>query len=56
MRPLNESGGFDLEKAIHIRAAGHSFEGKVFNIVAATFYDQTLREAMRKELETRPLS
>jgi nitrilase len=46
MRPLAESGGYDLEQAIRIRAAAHSFEGKVFNVVASTFYDATLRKAM----------
>lgn len=46
MRPLKETGGYDLEQAIRIRAAGHSFEGKVFNIVASTFYDETLRNAL----------
>ncbi|MNN47153.1 Nitrilase, arylacetone-specific [compost metagenome] len=47
MRPLSEAGGYDLEQAIRIRAAAHSFEGKVFNIVASGYYDTT----MRKELE-----
>ena len=47
MRPLKEmTGGYDLEQAIKIRAAGHSFEGKVFNIVASTPYDDTLRNAL----------
>lgn len=47
MRPLDElAGGYDLEQAINIRAAAHSFEGKVFNIVASAYHDDTLNKAM----------
>lgn len=47
MRPAADlAGGYDLEQAIRIRAAAHSFEGKVFNIVASTYYDDTLRDAL----------
>lgn len=47
MRPIKDmDGGYDLEQAIRIRAAAHSFEGKVFNIVASTYYDSTLRDAL----------
>ncbi|SRR5579871_295196 len=46
-RPLNESGNYDLEQAIRIRAGAHSFEGKVFTIVAAAHYDDSAREAMQ---------
>jgi nitrilase len=34
--PLGE-GGYDLEAAIRLRAGAHSFEGKLFNIVASGF-------------------
>lgn len=46
MRPLEAAGGYDLEQAIRIRAAAHSFEGKVFNIVASNFFDTSIREAL----------
>jgi len=34
--PLGE-GGYDLEAAIRLRAGAHSFEGKLFNVVASGF-------------------
>ena len=37
------SGGYDIQDGIRIRAASHSFEAKVFNIVAATPFDATAR-------------
>lgn len=46
MRPVAAAGGYDLEQAIKIRAAAHSFEGKVFNIVSSTCYDATMRRAL----------
>jgi nitrilase len=36
-------GAYDIEDAIRIRAANHAFEGKLFNIVAATPFDDTAR-------------
>ena len=41
------SGGYDLQDGIRIRAASHSFEAKVFNIVAATPFDATAREFLQ---------
>src|SRR5215813_11624231 len=38
-RPPNQAGRYDLASAIRIRAGAHSFEGKVFNIVASAFLD-----------------
>ena len=34
---------YDIKRAIEIRAGGHSFEGKVFNIVASGYMDPTTR-------------
>ena len=45
-RPLGDSGNYDLEDAIKIRAGAHSFEAKVFNIVSSGYYDATTRAAM----------
>ena len=46
-RPPNESGRYDLASAIRIRAGAHSFEGKVFNVVAAAFLDKAAFDALR---------
>jgi len=37
----NEKNRYDLASSIRIRAGGHSFEGKVFNVVASSRIDQT---------------
>tara|TARA_B100000949_G_C14248277_1_gene436886 strand:+ start:198 stop:1247 length:1050 start_codon:yes stop_codon:yes gene_type:complete len=37
---------YDLKQAIQIRAGAHSFEGKVFNIVASGFLDKTARDRL----------
>jgi len=47
-RALNEAGAYDLERAIEIRAAAHSFEAKAFNIVAAGHVDQTMIDWLSK--------
>ena len=47
-RPLEEDGNYDLENAIRIRAGAHSFEAKVFNIVASAPYDETARKAVTR--------
>lgn len=39
---------YDLAEAIHLRSAAHSFEGKVFNIVAATALDDIAVEAVAR--------
>ncbi|MDP6065083.1 MAG: carbon-nitrogen hydrolase family protein [SAR202 cluster bacterium] len=40
------SDNYDLEQAIQIRAAVHSFEAKAFNIVAAGFLDKVTRDLL----------
>jgi nitrilase len=59
-RPPKESGRYDLAAAIRIRAGAHSFEGKLFNIVASACLDQSLFDALRglepEALETLELS
>jgi nitrilase len=40
----NGNGAFDIQDAIRIRAANHAFEGKLFNIVAASPFDDTARQ------------
>lgn len=47
-RHVDGSGGYDIQDAIRIRAASHAFEAKVFNIVAATPFDETARSFMRE--------
>jgi aliphatic nitrilase len=49
-RPPEESGNYDLAQAIHIRAGAHAFEAKVFNLVASSCVDQTLRHAIEATL------
>jgi nitrilase len=55
-RPSNRAGRYDLGAAIRIRAGAHSFEGKVFNVVASAVLDKTSLDALkgigRKALET----
>lgn len=46
-RPSNEPGRYDLAAAIRIRAGAHSFEGKVFNVVASAFLDKSTRDELR---------
>ena len=45
-RRPGETGAYDIESAIRIRAGAHSFEGKVFNIVASAFLDRATLEAI----------
>jgi aliphatic nitrilase len=44
-RPPEGPGNYDLAQAIRIRAAAHAFEAKVFNLVASSCVDQTLKHA-----------
>ena len=44
-RPTQQ-GNYDLEQAIKIRAGAHSFEAKVFTIVASAVLDKTARAAL----------
>jgi len=48
-RPPGQPGAYDIESAIRIRAGAHSFEGKVFNIVASAFWDKTSRDAIARD-------
>ncbi|SFN78311.1 aliphatic nitrilase [Bradyrhizobium sp. Rc3b] len=45
-RPSKEKGGYDLRKAIEIRAGAHSFEAKCFNIVSSACVDVGMRDAL----------
>jgi aliphatic nitrilase len=54
-RPREGPGNYDLAQAIRIRAGAHAFEGKVFNVVASSCVDQTLRHAVEGALGREPL-
>jgi aliphatic nitrilase len=54
-RPPGETGNYDLAQAIRIRAGAHAFEGKVFNVVASSCVDQTMRDTIEKVLGREPL-
>jgi aliphatic nitrilase len=49
-RPPEGPGNYDLAQAIRLRAAAHAFEGKVFNLVASSCVDSTLRHAIEGAL------
>jgi aliphatic nitrilase len=44
------TGNYDLAHAIRLRAGAHAFEGKVFNVVASSCVDQSLRRAIEDAL------
>jgi aliphatic nitrilase len=48
-------GNYDLAQAIRIRAGAHAFEAKVFNLVASSCVDHTLRRAIEGALGREPL-
>jgi aliphatic nitrilase len=54
-RPPEQSGNYDLAQAIRIRAGAHAFEAKVFNVVASSCIDQTLRHTIEDILGAEPL-
>jgi aliphatic nitrilase len=54
-RPPEGPGNYDLAQAIRIRAGAHAFEAKVFNLVASSCIDQTLRHAIESALGQEPL-
>jgi aliphatic nitrilase len=54
-RPPEGPGNYDLAQAIRIRAGAHAFEAKVFNVVASSCVDQTLRHAIETALGREPL-
>ncbi|OGA32966.1 MAG: hypothetical protein A3F75_06290 [Betaproteobacteria bacterium RIFCSPLOWO2_12_FULL_64_23] len=41
-----QKGRYDLKRAIEIRAAAHSFEGKVFNIVASSLVSEEMKQLL----------
>lgn len=43
-----DAGYYDVSDAIRIRVGNHSFEGKLFNVVAAAYMDARMREALSK--------
>jgi nitrilase len=45
-RPSTEAGGYDLRRAIEIRAGSHAFEAKVFNVVASGCLDASIRHKL----------
>jgi aliphatic nitrilase len=49
-RPSSRSGGYDLEHAIMIRAGAHSFEAKVFNVVASACLDKVMLQRLESVL------
>jgi aliphatic nitrilase len=54
-RPPGGPGNYDLAQAIRIRAGAHAFEAKVFNVVASSCVDSTLRHAVEGALGREPL-
>jgi aliphatic nitrilase len=54
-RPPDRPGNYDLAHAIRIRTGAHAFEAKVFNVVASSCVDQTLRHAIERGLGHEPL-
>jgi aliphatic nitrilase len=47
-RPSRDNGGYDLRRAIEIRAGSHAFEAKVFNIVSSGALDVSMRDALAR--------
>lgn len=43
-----DAGCYDVSDAIRIRVGNHSFEGKLFNVVAAAYMDARMRDALAK--------
>jgi aliphatic nitrilase len=54
-RPPEGPGNYDLAQAIRIRAGAHAFEAKVFNLVASSCIDRTLRHVIEAALGREPL-
>ena len=52
-RPVTEKGGYDLRRAIEIRAGAHAFEAKVFNIVASGAIDLSMRDVLARASTSR---
>ena len=47
-RPASEAGGYNLRRAIEIRAGSHAFEAKVFNVVASGCRDLSIRDELAR--------
>jgi nitrilase len=47
-RPASEAGGYNLRRAIEIRAGSHAFEAKVFNVVASGCLDLSMRDELAR--------
>ena len=47
----NANDKYDLASAIKIRAGAHSFEGKVFNIVASSILDLNAKKILADKIE-----
>jgi nitrilase len=47
-RPASEAGGYNLRRAIEIRAGSHAFEAKVFNVVASGCLDRSIRDELAR--------
>ncbi len=45
-RPAADTGGYNLRRAIEIRAGSHAFEAKAFNVVASGCIDQSMRKKL----------
>jgi aliphatic nitrilase len=47
-RPPSDEGGYDLRRAIEIRAGAHAFEAKAFNVVSSAAVDRRLLDEVAK--------
>ena len=47
----NANDRYDLASAIKIRAGAHSFEGKLFNIVASSIIDEKTKKILSSEID-----
>ncbi|MGN6462032.1 MAG: carbon-nitrogen hydrolase family protein [Pseudolabrys sp.] len=47
-RPSSDNRGYNLRRAIEIRAGGHAFEAKVFNVVTSACLDASMLDALSK--------
>ena len=52
MRKSTISGGFNMKDVIHVRAASHAFEGKVFNIASSGVLDEDAINQVAGDNET----
>ena len=52
MRQSNISGGYNMKDVIHVRAASHAFEGKVFNIASSGVLDEDAINQVAGDNET----